>query len=95
MNALALPPAPPLPAEVRERVLQTVVAGSGLRAGTVVAAAAAVVATLAVMTPAALADDVAGINALARPSPASHQSTWARSQSSSISTSQSLAPCRE
>jgi len=88
-------PAPPLPADVRERVLQTVITTTGLRAVHLVAAAAAVVVTLGVMTPVALANDVAGINPLARPVPASHQSTCARSQSSSVSTSQSLAPCRE
>lgn len=88
-------PAPPLPADVRERVLRTVVDGTRLRAAHLVAAAVAVAVTLAVMTPVALTSDVTGINALARPAPAPHQSTCARSQSSSVSTSQSLAPCRE
>jgi hypothetical protein len=86
MRTLDLP-TPPLPADVRERVLQTVIAATGLRAAHLLAAAAAVVVTLAVMTSVALADDVAGINPLARPAPEPHLSTWACSQGSSVSTS--------
>jgi hypothetical protein len=94
MRTLDLP-APPLPADVRERVLRTIIATTGLRAAELLVAAAAVAVTLAVMTPVALSDDVAGINPLARPTPASLQSTWDRNQSSSVSTSQSVAPYRE
>lgn len=74
------PPAPPLPADVRERVLQTVVAGIGLRATHLVAAGVAAVVTLAVMTPVALSSDVADIDPLARPAPGSDQLTYARSR---------------
>jgi hypothetical protein len=57
MNELQLPPAPPLPAEVRERVLRTVLAGTGSprrRFAPLVAAAAVVATTLAVTTSVAL-----------------------------------------
>lgn len=94
MRTLDLP-APPLPADVRERVLRTIIATTGLRAAELLVAAAAVAVMLAVMAPVALADDVAGINPLARPAPVSPQSTWDRDQSPSVSTSQSVAPYRE
>ncbi|MHA6615925.1 protein kinase family protein [Pseudonocardia sp. DLS-67] len=57
MNELQLPPAPPLPDEVRERVLRTVLAGTkapGRRFAPLAAAVAAVVATLALTTSVAL-----------------------------------------
>jgi hypothetical protein len=91
MRTLDLP-TPPLPADVRERVLQTVIAATGIRAAHLLVAAAAVVVTLAVMISVALADDVTGINPLARPAPEPHQSTCACRQSSSVSTSQCVAP---
>jgi hypothetical protein len=57
MNELQLPPAPPLPAEVRERVLRTVLAETGAprrRFAPLVAAAVVVATTLAVTTSLAL-----------------------------------------
>jgi hypothetical protein len=57
MNELQLPPAPPLPDDVRERVLRTVLAGTGAphrRFAPLVAAAVAVVTTLAITTSVAL-----------------------------------------
>lgn len=57
MNELQLPPAPPLPDEVRERVLRTVLAGTRAprrRFAPLVAAAVAVATTVAVTTAVAL-----------------------------------------
>lgn len=57
MNELQLPPAPPLPDDVRERVLRTVLAGTRAprrRFAPLVAAVVAVVATLALTTTVAL-----------------------------------------
>jgi hypothetical protein len=57
MNELQLPPAPPLPDDVRERVLRTVLAEAGAprrRFAPLVAAVVAVVATLALTTTVAL-----------------------------------------
>jgi hypothetical protein len=69
MSTLDLPPTTPLPLEVRERVLRTVVAGTRLGARALAVAAAALVATLAVMIPVALTVDASGINPLSRPAP--------------------------
>ena len=71
MSALDLPPATPLPREVRERVLRTVVAGTRIGALPLVVAAAVLVAVLAVMASVALGTDVSGIDPLARPAPTS------------------------
>jgi hypothetical protein len=71
MSTFDLPPTPPLPAAVRERVLRTVLAGTGFGAGPIAVAVVAVLAVLAVMTSVALTVDVAGIDPLARPAPTS------------------------
>jgi hypothetical protein len=62
MNELQLPPAPPLPDEVRDRVLRTVVAGTRSprrRFAPLVAAAVAVATTVAVTTAVALTGSAA------------------------------------
>jgi hypothetical protein len=69
MSTLDLPPTAPLSLEVRERVLRTVLAGTRLGARALAVAAAALVATLAVMIPVALTVDASGVNPLARPGP--------------------------
>ncbi|TQM37832.1 hypothetical protein [Pseudonocardia cypriaca] len=72
MSTFDLPPTPPLPAEVRERVLRTVDAGTGgLGAGPIAVAVVVLLAVLAVMSSVALTVDVAGIDPLARPAPTS------------------------
>jgi hypothetical protein len=69
MSTLDLPPTTPLPLEVRERVLRTVLAGTRLGARPLAVAAAALVAMLAAMIPVALTVDASGIDPLARPGP--------------------------
>jgi hypothetical protein len=69
MSALDLPPTTPLPLDVRERVLRTVVASTRLGARALAVAAAALTVTLAVMVPVALTVDASGVNPLARPGP--------------------------
>jgi hypothetical protein len=71
MCTLDLPPTPPLPIEVRARVLRTVLGGTGLGAGPVALVMAGLLAVLAVMTSVALTVDVTGIDPLARPAPTS------------------------
>ena len=84
MSAFDRPPAPPPPAEVRERVLRTVLAGGSLGAGPIAVAAVAVLVVLTVMTSVALTVDVAGIDPLARPAPTSHPMSPAPTSASNL-----------